>query len=86
MMGHASTRMVQTVYGKLSADELAARLCNVIPGAEDCNAGATERKDSGRLPGRGNSAKNRGGSPTFVVPRDRIELPTHAFSVRCSTD
>ena len=89
MMGHASTRMVQTVYGKLSADELAARLCKAIPGAEDCNAGATERKDSGRLgalPGQGNSTKNSGKRSTSEVPRDRIELPTRGFSILCSTN
>ncbi len=89
MMGHASTRMVQTVYGKLSADELAARLCGVIPSAKDYNAGATERKDSGRLgalPGQGNSAKNRGKRSTSGVPRDRIELPTRGFSILCSTN
>ena len=89
MMGHASTRMVQTVYGKLSADELAARLRGVIPGTADCNAGATDRKDSGRLPGLPGlpkKQKNRGESRGLLVPRDRIELPTRGFSILCSTN
>ena len=89
MMGHASTRMVQTVYGKLSADELAARLCGVIPGAADCNAGATERKDPGGLggpPGGAKKHKNRSKNRGFAVPRDGIEPPTRGFSIPCSTN
>jgi integrase len=86
MMGHSSTRMVQTVYGKLSADELAARLRGVIPGAPDCIAGASDRKDPGGLPGRPKKQKNREKDRGFSVPRDGIEPPTRGFSIPCSTN
>jgi integrase len=85
----SSTRMVQTVYGKLSADELAARLRGVIPSAADCNAGATERKDLGGLaglPGRPKKQESRGKDRGFAVPRDGIEPPTRGFSIPCSTN
>ncbi len=84
MMGHSSTRMVQTVYGKLSADELAAHLRRVIPGAPDCIAGASDQTDPAGLggpPGRPQRRKNPGKGRGLSVPRDGIEPPTRGFSI-----
>jgi integrase len=98
VMGHADTRMVERVYGRMPIDDLERRLAAAI-GQSDCSAGATTTCSAGAT----DSDKSEGftGLPAlaadprnektplkagFFVPRDRIELPTRGFSILCSTD
>ena len=85
-MGHADTRMVERVYGRLSADELAARFAAHF--GSDCCTGATDRSESTGLAGlAGQRPEEKTQSfQEYVVPRDGIEPPTRGFSVLCSTD
>ncbi len=84
-MGHADTRMLERVYGKLTPEELSQRLLlhirNTLP---DCIANASvasvfdgNSRQAGQT-GTANSAE--------LVPRGGIEPPTRGFSVPCSTD
>jgi integrase len=87
VMGHVDSRMVERVYGRLPTDHLAARLAeelgpyglpNVCLRPED----SLDSVDSLDVDGNEKPRQKRG----FVVPRDRIELPTRGFSILCSTD
>jgi integrase len=92
LMGHATTRMVQTVYGKLSTDELAARMRGCLPSAsqpgpeQPCTNCITGASDGGAPGGfsapaaRAREKKTRGKKAEIVVPRDGIEPPTRGFS------
>ncbi|MEY4578741.1 MAG: hypothetical protein RL701_3444, partial [Pseudomonadota bacterium] len=98
VMGHADTRMVERVYGRMPIDDLERRLAVAI-GQSDCSTGATTAcsagaTDSSNPPGftelpaqpaepLNAKAPQKAGS---FVPRDRIELPTRGFSILCSTD
>jgi hypothetical protein len=78
-MGHADTRMLERVYGKLSPEELSRRLLlHVRAALPDCIANAsvgTELAGISRQAGRGGIA-----NPSEVVPRGGIEPPTRGFS------
>ncbi len=82
MMGHADTRMVERVYGRLSTQELAAQVSTAL--GKDCSAGATNSMDPGGFGGLPGPEELRNQPQT--VPRDGIEPPTRGFSVPCSTD
>ena len=85
VMGHADTRMVERVYGRMPIDDLERRLAAAI-GQTDCSAFAT---DSSKTPGftapgahtaetqETQKPREKRGQ---LVPRDRIELPTRGFS------
>ena len=84
-MGHADTRMLERVYGKLSPEELSRRLLlHARAALPDCIANAsvgTEIDGISRQAGLAGSAKS-----SELVPRGGIEPPTRGFSVPCSAD
>jgi integrase len=92
MMGHADSRMVERVYGRLSTVDLSARVAaalgatSTIP-PNDCSAGVADASES---PGRvgldgqtasGELVETAGGG----VLGPGIEPGTRGFSIRCST-
>ena len=81
MMGHADSRMVERVYGRLPVDLLARRVAGELGLAlpDVCHTPAEGPDAWDRL----NSAETKKPrrKPGFQVPRDRIELPTRGFSI-----
>jgi len=79
-MGHADTRMLERVYGKLSPEELSQRLLlHVRAALPDCIANAsvgTEIDGISRHAGHAGTANS-----AELVPRGGIEPPTRGFSV-----
>ena len=84
-MGHADTRMLERVYGKLSPEELSQRLLLHVRAAfPDCIANASV---GSVLAGIYRQAGQLGtANPSELVPRAGIEPATRGFSVPCSTD
>ena len=84
-MGHADTRMLERVYGKLSPEELSQRLLLHVRNAfPDCIANASVGTG---FDGFSRQAGQPGiANPSELVPRGGIEPPTRGFSVPCSTD
>jgi integrase len=87
VMGHVDSRMVERVYGRLPTDQLALRLAqelgeNSLPNVCLRRADSADLMDPLDEDGMQKAAQNA----AFVVPRDRIELPTRGFSILCSTD
>jgi len=82
VMGHADTRMVERVYGRLPIEDLRRRLSQAM--GVDCSAGAADKVENDEPAGPGGSA----GSIVShaLVPGGGIEPPTRGFSVPCSTD
>jgi hypothetical protein len=79
-MGHADTRMLERVYGKLSPEELSRRLLLHVRAAlpeSIANASVgTEIDGISRQAGHAGTAKS-----AELVPRGGIEPPTRGFSV-----
>ena len=84
-MGHADTRMLERVYGKLSPEELSHRLLMHARAAlSDCIANAS---DGSKIDGFGGPiGQTDRAKSAELVPRGGIEPPTRGFSVPCSTD
>jgi integrase len=94
LMGHTSSQMIRRVYGRIGSDakrEALTKLPPLVPppGVSLIVSNANENQRLGRLerqpqPKRTSTKtlENEG----FMVPRDRIELPTRGFSILCSTD
>ena len=89
-MGHADTRMVERCYGRMPIGDLERRLAAAI-GQTDCSTAATDSANTAGFtalngpdaqPLNAKTPREAG----YVVPRDRIELPTRGFSILCSTD
>jgi integrase len=82
-MGHADTRMLERVYGKLTPEELSRRLLvHARATLPDCIANAsvgTEIAGNPREAGHAGPA-----NPSELVPRGGIEPPTRGFSVLAS--
>lgn len=83
LMGHATTRMVDTVYGRLSREHMH----DAVAKLPDCDAGVSpdpspsaQKRTIGTPPIAGKTAK----SVQVVVPRDGVEPPTRGFSVPTS--
>ena len=95
VMGHADSRMVERVYGRLPTDALAARLASAI-GQTDCSVFATDGGETDGFTGpiaqhasdpqTHETPENKTFSGVVTVPRDGIEPPTRGFSIPCSTD
>ncbi len=83
VMGHADTRMVERVYGRLPIHALASRIAAAM-GPENCSTFVTAPVDSAGFGGLNGLAGN--GKPLKTMPRGGIEPPTRGFSVLCSTD
>jgi len=83
VMGHADTRMVERVYGRLPVQVLARRIAAAI-GAENCSTFVAAPVDSAGFDGLNGLAGNA--NPRKGMPRGGIEPPTRGFSVLCSTD
>ena len=90
VMGHADSRMVKRVYGRLPTDALAARLASAI-GQPDCSVFATESGETDGFTGpiaqpasdpqTHETPENKVFSGVLAVPRDGIEPPTRGFSI-----
>lgn len=86
VMGHKDTRMLERVYGRLNATDLAARLAATM-GLAAVPAAVTpvyqttrtepDSSDASDAPVAAKAAENTGS----LVPRDGIEPPTRGFSV-----
>ena len=83
VMGHADTRMVERVYGRLPIQTLASRIAAAM-GPEHCSTFVTAPVDSAGFGGLNGLAGNANSLKT--MPRGGIEPPTRGFSVLCSTD
>ena len=97
LLGHTTSRMVELVYGHLD-DAARKKAVSHLPSLPDRSpagvspAGSRLIADRGRELGPhgthetvdGKENPRRGGGR--AVPRDRIELPTRAFSMPCSTN
>ena len=88
MMGHADTRMVERVYGRLEPAELRRRvMASVGPDLVSpvCQTPWTppDFSDDSDDP---RASPDRSKTAYFAVPRDGIEPPTRGFSILCSTD
>ncbi len=82
-MGHADSRMVERVYGRLSPQALGARMAAAL-GLPGCNAFATTSVES---PGSSALFAQDGARKSAEeVPRAGIEPATRGFSVPCSTN
>jgi len=84
VMGHADTRMVERIYGRLPIDDLERRLAAAI-GQSDCSADATDSAKTAGFTGPSAPIADTENAKTprkagSLVPRDRIELPTRGFS------
>ena len=87
LLGHASSAMVRRVYSRIGpAAQLQA--IETLPDLGTVTDGVTDLAPKGGLSGRYGQTKSPDNqrSSGLVVPRDRIELSTRGFSVRCSTD
>jgi len=96
VMGHADSRMVERVYGRLPIEDLRRRLATSIGadcntgatastgnGVQDCNTGATDRVENDESGGSIGSPDSV--ISTCLVPGPGIEPGTRGFSVPCST-
>ena len=88
MLGHTSTRMVDLVYGKLAPKTYQDAVA-LLP--ESCAVFETQDRSQGDNDGtygthvtadpKRKTPESFNDSGDYVVPRDRIELPTRGFSV-----
>ena len=94
LMGHTSSQMVRRVYGRIGSDAKREALAKLPPLAPppsvmlsviDEPSKPTRRRQERQLSAEPLSTKTPQ-MQGFVVPRDRIELPTRGFSILCSTD
>jgi integrase len=81
-MGHADSRMVERVYGRMPEENLRAVLVDHV---EPCSAYVATTVAKGRRERRMRTSKSQESS-RFLVSRDGIEPPTRGFSILCSTD
>ena len=102
VMGHADERMLNRVYGKISAVDLAPLMTGQILAAtpvptavstcpDDANTNDLRGRyvvgSSGETGSQGRSCQGRTPrKPREFVPRDGIEPPTRGFSIPCSTN
>ena len=94
IMGHADSRMVERVYGKVTPMDLASKLSARLNGAAliapDPSPFAVLYLYGSE--GETGTRRRRGHSPDLAfsagkpVPRDGIEPPTRGFSIPCSTN
>ena len=86
LLGHASTRMVDLVYGHLDD---ATRRAAIARLPSSCDASVPNRVPRAGIPGAGGAtpvATSAEISVENLVPRVGIEPTTRGFSVRCSTN
>ncbi len=81
VLGHADSRMVERVYGRLSVEVVRERLESAL-GA--CTPGVPAPAHAAALGALG--VQDWSANPAKSVPRGGIEPPTRGFSVLCSTD
>jgi integrase len=89
MLRHADSRMVERVYGKLPVEALGMALRERLGDVKQCetNCSAVVVNASQNPPSAASLADAVPSNlPGNLVPRDRIELSTRGFSVRCSTN
>src|ERR1051325_5873135 len=86
LLGHASTRMVDLVYGHLDD---ATRRAAIARLPSRCDAGVPNRVPRAGIPGAGGATPAAASAEISVenlVPRVGIEPTTRGFSVRCPTN
>jgi integrase len=81
-MGHADTRMVERVYGKLPTEVLRQRMASAL--GVPCPTFAPASADKAIPNGFG--GQTNADFIEEVVPRGGIEPPTRGFSILCSTN
>ncbi len=86
IMGHADSRMVEKVYGRLSPADLAVRIAAAIgvEVPEDFRTCSTESVESVEVGGLGGLVS--GGKPNDLAPAAGLEPATSGLTVRCSTN
>jgi integrase len=83
-MGHADSRMVERVYGRIPEENLRAALNEHV---DPCSAYVANTVAKGRRERRRRMRQAKTPlSSRFLVSRDGIEPPTRGFSILCSTD
>jgi len=88
-MGHADTRMVERVYGRLPIDDLAVRMAVSVgkrPSGFATHVQQLVRNSMDSMDSMDSSANVSGCKGEDVVPRGGVEPPTRGFSVHCSTN
>lgn len=80
MLGHRSTRMVEAVYGQLSEDTYRSAADRCAAFVTEAFAPAGKNGTDETLSESPENEESTVVSGAFVVPRDRIELPTRGFS------
>ncbi len=85
VLGHADTRMVSRVYGKLSAESLLTQIQGCVSQRAEYVQDSTDLGGFNGLSGQTANTEPLQNSPKPVL-RARIELATRGFSVLCSTD
>ena len=95
LLGHKDGRMVERIYGVLTAAELGGEVGAIfkrldLPKVPASPAGVGSKSVANSGARKRHMTRMRDpdphGSSVNVVPRDRIELPTRGFSIPCSTN
>ena len=91
LLGHSSTKMVELVYGQISARSFAGAVAQ-LPVSDHWetggrNAGASvDTPETSETPSAKQSSSKIAKRKAVLVPRDGVEPPTRGFSVPCSTN
>jgi len=84
LAGHADSRMVERVYGRLQPAELAALIADQLPKGAAATAAHLQRTGRETVDSVASVDTRRDASSSEVAPRAGFEPATHGLTVRCS--